>query len=104
MDASTFWTATGAATGAILALLAMTQLVARPLRKLVRDNAEFREDWYGQPARPGVAAQSGVMERLSRIEGNTTSLPDRVSALEGRQAQTEHLINAHIAGHPPGTQ
>jgi hypothetical protein len=100
---STFWTATAAAAGAILAVLAVTQFVGRPLRKLVRDNAEFREDWYGQSARPGVAAQPGVMERLARIEGNTTSLPDRVSALEGRQTQTEHVINAHLAGHPPGT-
>lgn len=30
--------------------------------------AHFLDDWFGEEARPGVAARPGVMERLERLE------------------------------------
>jgi hypothetical protein len=66
--------------------LAVGSAVARPIRKLSRDNDEFREDWYGRSARPGVAAQPGVMERLGRIEHSVAdkTLAIRLDGLEKR--------------------
>lgn len=93
MNWSVIWTAVGGGGGAVLALLAVAQLVGKPLRKLLRQNDEFRQDWYGQPARPGVPAEAGVMERLGNIEHKVDSLPDRVSRVETALAD-------HIRGHP----
>lgn len=94
MIASEVWTAVGAGAGAILAMLAVAQLVGKPLRKLARQNDEFREDWYGRPARPGVPAEPGVMERLSNIEHKVDNLPDRVTRVEQR-------LDDHIRAHMP---
>lgn len=79
MDPNTLFAMAGAGAGVITVALAVGSAVARPIRKLSRDNDEFREDWYGRSARPGVAAQPGVMERLGRIE---SSVADRTLALK----------------------
>lgn len=53
--------------------------VAPVYRKI--DN--FLDDWSGQPERPGVPRQSGVMERLSQLEHNGgASIKDSVTRIE----------------------
>lgn len=42
--------------------------VWRRWRKFDRGFQTFLNDWHGSPARPGVAAKAGVMERLELIE------------------------------------
>jgi hypothetical protein len=94
MDTSTLTAVIGAATGVVSVAIAVGALVARPLRKLSRDNDTFREDWYGQPARAGVDARAGVMERLANIEKATAdrTLALKVDALERRF--DDHLRSA----------
>lgn len=101
MDAATLYGAVGAAGGATAVLVAVAQLVGRPVRRLSRQNDEFRADWYGQPARSGVAARPGVMERLGKIEQNTEALPDRVTRIEQRLDDHEraHMMGgSHVQG------
>jgi Tfp pilus assembly protein PilN len=90
---ATTWIAVGSlAAVAALILSVMIRILAHVTRQndrqiqlqteqQQRDNM-FKEDWYGKPARPGVPPTPGVMERLSKIEHNTSSLPDRVLKLE----------------------
>lgn len=95
-------TAVGVVAGAGLAVTTLIVTVGRPLRRLGRWLDEFREDWYGQPARPGRAAIPGIPERLARIEGELRSnggstLRDAINRLETR-------FEDHLRTHqpPPG--
>ncbi|MGW0091378.1 hypothetical protein ACWDWS_20455 [Streptomyces sp. NPDC003328] len=59
----------------------------------------FMDDWYGEPARPGVPGRPGVMERVSGIDDRLTgvehelqpnigsSLRDAVDLANRRQAR-----------------
>lgn len=111
MNWSNIWPA-GAAIAAVGTLIlflwqqfrAVRQQNAEQLAKQEEQRArdeEFKLDWNGAAARPGVPAQPGVMARLEKIEHNTSSLPERVSALEGRMSKTEGVLDAHVAGHLP---
>lgn len=90
---ATLWIAVGsvAAFGTLVltAMLRITSHISRQNERQLQMQTEqkerdsmFRLDWYGQPARPGVPSSPGVMERLSTIEHNTSSLPDRVAQTE----------------------
>lgn len=50
----------------------------------------FLDDWNGQPERPGVPRQSGVMERLSQLEHNGGS------SMKDQLARVEKALNTHI--------
>ncbi len=83
------WAAAGVVLGVILTAVTLAVMVGRPLRRLARQSDEFREDWYGVPARPGRAAIPGVPERLARIEqefrtNGGATLRDAVGRLETR--------------------
>lgn len=75
----------GVVLGVITTALALVVFVGRPLRRLARQNDEFREDWYGSPARPGRPAVPGIPERLARLEqatnGRDTATVAAVAAL-----------------------
>jgi hypothetical protein len=74
--------------GAVAVVCAAAFALWRVLRALVRIIArvdEVVDDWTGTPARPGVSARPGLMERVSAIEGQTCQIPDlaeRVRAIE----------------------
>jgi hypothetical protein len=77
---------------------AAARYVGRPMRRLLRQNDEFREDWYGEPARAGVDPRPGVMERLKGIESELrpnsgSSLRDAVNRLESRFE--DHIRSGH---------
>lgn len=115
MNWSNTWAAVGSLTGLGMLILGAAAAIVRGFRTIKAQNAEqlrrqdeerqqrelFERDWNGIAARPGVPAQPGVVERLSKIEGNTASLPDRVTALEVRLTKTEGVLDAHVAGHHP---
>lgn len=61
--------------GEVVAFLAFAGVVAglvwrgtKGVRRLFRAIEDLAEDWAGRPARPGVEAQPGVMERLKAAE------------------------------------
>lgn len=100
MDAPTLATIGGGVAAVIGAAALLTRAIARPLRKLSRDNDEFREDWYGQPARPGRGRQAGVMERLGSIEAQMhpnggSTMRDAINLLATR-------LDDHIRSHGGG--
>ncbi|WP_406298050.1 hypothetical protein OG948_21200 [Embleya sp. NBC_00888] len=59
--------------------------VVLPIRRIAQRQEEFRQDWDGMPARPGVPERQGVMPRLARIE-------ERQAATEERTARIEHEL------------
>lgn len=103
MDLASLTGVVGGALGVVVAAIAVGGAVGRPLRRLSRQNDEFREDWYGQPARPGRPAEPGVMERLVRIEkelhpNGGGSLRD---AINGLAVRLDDHIRGHQAQQPP---
>lgn len=54
-------------TGAILGVAAVAALVVKIL-KGARRVGHFLDDWFGEPARPGVAERPGVMRRIDVLE------------------------------------
>ena len=102
MDLATLYVIVGGGAGVVVSVAGASVVFGRPLRKLVRDNAEFREDWYGQPARPGRDPEPGVMERLRKIEkelhpNGGSTMRDAINRLDAR-------IEDHLKTHqsPPG--
>ena len=86
------WIAAGAILGVLCSALVLAGMIGRPLRKLARQNDEFREDWYGTAARPGRERVPGVPERLSNIELQQQSNGDAVAQLAVR-------LDDHIRAH-----
>ncbi|SRR6266705_3250524 len=104
MDPATIATIAGGAAAVIGTGMVLGRVIGGPLRKLSRQNDEFREDWYGQPARPGRVAVPGVPERLSGIEKELRTngggtLRDAINRLETR---LEDHLRTHQ--HIPPTQ
>ena len=102
------WAAAGVVLGAILSALTLAMVVSRPLRRLARQNEEFRQDWYGVPARPGHDAVPGVPERLRRIEtelhpNGGGTLRDAVDDAESRLKEVESRLDDHLRS-PHGGQ
>lgn len=91
----------GGIVGIFGAALTIGVTVGRPLRRLARQNDEFREDWYGVPARPGRAAVPGVPERLSLIEKELK--PNHGSTLRDAISRVETRLEDHIRSHQGGT-
>lgn len=101
------WAAAGVVLGVLVTGLVLAGMVGRPLRRLARQNDEFRADWYGEPARPGRAAVPGVPERLSRIEGELkadggSTLRDAINRVEGNQREDRARLEEHIRSHVAG--
>jgi hypothetical protein len=91
------WAGVGVVLGVIVTAITLAVMVGKPLRRLARQNDEFREDWYGVSARPGRDAVPGVPERLRRIEqefrtNGGSTLRDAVGRLETR-------LEDHIRSH-----
>ena len=91
------WAAAGVVLGVVTTALVLAGLIGRPLRKLARQNDEFREDWYGVAARPGRDAVPGVPERLSLIEKELK--PNSGSTLRDAIGRLEARLEDHIRSH-----
>lgn len=96
--------AAGAVAGAVLSIVALAVLVGRPLRRLLQQNEQFREDWYGEPARPGRDAVPGVPARLKAIEkelkpNGGSSMRDAIGRVEQRLAAVETRLDDHVRSH-----
>ncbi len=98
MDLPTLWLAVGGGAGVVVSVAAAAAVIGKPLRKLSRDNDEFREDWYGQAARPGRDREAGVMERLRGIEKELH--PNGGSSLRDAVGRLETRFEDHLRTHP----
>lgn len=78
-DAAADW---GAFVGLLLAVIALLTWLLRPVFKFFRFLGEFRDDWKGEPERPGVPGRPGVMSTLSDIRSDANALAARVHKLE----------------------
>ncbi|MEV0156868.1 hypothetical protein AB0H57_24495 [Micromonospora sp. NPDC050686] len=91
------WAGAGVVLGVLLTALTLAVMVGKPLRRLARQNDEFREDWYGRPARPGRVAVPGVPERLALIEKELK--PNSGSTLRDAIGRLEQRLEDHIRSH-----
>ena len=91
------WAAAGIVLGVIVTALTLAVMVGKPLRRLAKQNDEFREDWYGCPARPGRSAVPGVPERLALIEKELK--PNSGSTLRDAIGRVETRLEDHIRSH-----
>lgn len=80
-----------------LAALALVVLVVVKIWPLLRKLGHFLDDVAGEPARPGVAARPGLMERLARIEhevfpNSGGSLRDRIDQTADQLAEVSTAV------------
>jgi len=107
MDVVTIATIAGSAAAVVGTGVVLGKVIGAPLRKLSRDNDEFREDWYGQAARAGRDRQPGVMERLAGIERELH--PNGGGTLRDAIVRLEQRLEDHLRSHqqpqppPPST-
>lgn len=83
------------------ALGALYRWVLRPSYEVVSKFAQFLDDWFGEPARPGIAPERlGVMARLSKLEESTTRVEHEVKPNEGASMKDQiSRIEEHVV--PP---
>lgn len=93
--------------GAIAALTALVTALGGLLvafKKIVPDLTglnNLARDWNGEPARVGVPARPGVMERLANIDANLTAQGERLGTYAAIQGEhTEALAAIHHELHP----
>ena len=91
------WAAAGVVLGVVFTALTLAAWIGKPLRRLARQNDEFREDWYGTPARPGRDAVPGVPARLALIEKELK--PNSGSTLRDAINRVEQRLEDHIRSH-----
>ncbi|OKI47314.1 hypothetical protein [Micromonospora sp. CB01531] len=104
------WAGASIILGVILTAVTLAVMIGKPLRRLAKQNDEFREDWYGTAARPGRPAVLGVPERLARLEQQATgrdgALAQAVAALREDVGATllrvETRLDDHIRTHHSG--
>lgn len=91
----------GIGCAALMSIIALVTYVVRLMRKVSRQLETFREDWYGEAARPGRAAVPGVPDRLASIEkelktNGGSSLRDAVVRVEKQNIELRELFVDHI--------
>lgn len=70
----------------------------RRLRRFDRGWQEFRSDWQGAKARPGVPARKGVMERLADQDSELSFIRHELSFNSGLSVKDAvHRIDARMA-------
>lgn len=96
--------------GAVAVLAFGDRLIGRPLRRLLRQNELFREEWWGRPAEPALnrPRTPSVPERLisiemrqARIEGELqpnsgATTRDALDRIEREQRRQGDLLRAHV--------
>ncbi|MGW2074300.1 hypothetical protein ACWCPK_38690 [Streptomyces sp. NPDC001953] len=87
--------------GLLTALVGVAAAVWRVVRAGLRffHRAElFMDDWYGEPARPGVPGRPGVMERVSGIDDRLTRVEHELQPNSGQSLRDAvDLANRRLA-------
>ena len=107
MDTTTVTAVVGAAAAVAGTGIVVGQAISRPLRRLLRQNDLFREEWWGRPAEPMLnrPRSPGVPERLALIESELRpnhggSMRDAIDRVERHLADHVTDPNAHTRGRP----
>lgn len=84
-----------------LGALAILATAAVKLWPFFRRLGHFLDDWLGEPARPGIDARPGAMERLAAIEADLAEVhhevfPNSGNSLRDRADQTRNVVR-HLA-------
>lgn len=104
------WVDYAAIGGFVVVLLGLAyRYVVLPIRRLDSERDQRFSDWYGTPARPGVARVPGVMERISTTETVLDDTVERVHRLETVEKLKSHeeaialyrVIEAAAMSKPP---
>jgi hypothetical protein len=89
-------------------LLALLTAIAVKARKSVKAVGLFLRDWQGEPARPGVDARPGVLERLDTLEHKVAdihhevkpnggnSIKDAVGRIDLATSQPAHPVTVNV--------
>ncbi|GAA1749347.1 hypothetical protein [Nonomuraea bangladeshensis] len=90
-----------------LATLAGGITVVTKLVRFLKKMGDAVDDWQGEPARHGVPARPGVMERLATIEeqlhpNHGSTLRDVVNRVENGVRRVEDGLAAHLDAHREG--
>jgi hypothetical protein len=100
------------ALGALALALFVVSLAWKYIRPIARKVDTAMDDFNGRPARPGVPAQPGFMERFATIEEWTRKYgpvidkldhemhPNSGSSMADAVNRTERSLNEHIASCP----
>lgn len=76
---------------------------ARAAWRLIRRVINFLDDFLGEPARAGVAARPGVMDRLSTLETSVASIAVEVHPNGGKSLRDEvQRMGTDMAGMKTG--
>lgn len=91
---------------AVVTALAGAFALGRGAARRGRGLANFLEDWNGEPARKGVPARPGVMERLANVEKELTlnggrSLKDTVMRMAGQLDRLTQPVTVNVTQAPP---
>ena len=82
----------------VLAGLGALWKLARWGRPIIRRLEQFLDDFYGSPARPGVAARPGLMERLATVEQQTSTIAYNVTPNHGHSAHDQQARRINAVG------
>ncbi|MFE6549635.1 hypothetical protein ACFVHS_14750 [Streptomyces sp. NPDC057746] len=87
--------------GLLTALVGVAAAVWRVVRaglRFFRRVELFMDDWYGEPARPGVPGRPGVMERVSGIDDRLTRVEHELQPNSGQSLRDAvDLANRRLA-------
>lgn len=95
------WVQVASAIVLLGAALAVLFRAARWVYVFVQKITQFLDDWFGEEARPGVAPKRpGVMERLSRVEANMSTVAHEVVP-NGGQSIKDQITRIEEHNVPP---
>lgn len=89
MDVNGALTIAGATVTVLGGIGVGVRAVVRSMGKLADRWENVQRDLYGEPARPGVPAVPGGLERLGKAEAALAAHDQRISSLELRMAAQE---------------
>lgn len=81
--------------------------VVRFVVRMARNLGHLVDDVRGEPARPGVEARPGVLERLQAIEARLSKVEHEVTPNSGASMRdavdrVESKLDGHLAAHAAG--
>lgn len=94
----------GTVAGAIIGATTVFQRTMRPLRQLLTDLHLLMADFRGSPARPGVRAVPGNLERLQALEDTVAEIAGQLRTNGGgslrdlvlRVAAQQRVMSGHV--------